>query len=74
MVARKVESSKERTTGRNFTTMFTRGSNNKIIYLYISPKSLNNSKVQAVEDHIKCQKQVPQHLKDNLPLAQNRMK
>ena len=33
-----------------------------------------NSKVQAVEDHIKHQQQVIQLLKDNLHLAQNRMK
>ena len=33
-----------------------------------------NSKVQVVEDHIKHQQQVLQLLKDNLNLAQNRMK
>jgi len=33
-----------------------------------------NSKVQAVEDHIEHQQQVLQLLKDNLTLAQNRMK
>ena len=33
-----------------------------------------NSKVQAVEDHIEHQKKVLQLLKDNLNLAQNRMK
>jgi len=33
-----------------------------------------NSKVQVVEDHIKHQQQVLQLLKDNLTLAQNRMK
>ena len=33
-----------------------------------------NSKVQAVEDHIEHQQQVLQLLKDNLVLAQNRMK
>ena len=33
-----------------------------------------NSKVQAVEDHIKHQQEVLQLLKDNLNLAQNRMK
>jgi len=33
-----------------------------------------NSKVQIVEDHIKHQQQVLQVLKDNLTLAQNRMK
>ena len=33
-----------------------------------------NSKVQTVEDHIKHQQQVIQLLKDNLTLAQNRMK
>ena len=32
------------------------------------------SKVQAVEDHIEHQKQVFQILKDNLTMAQNRMK
>jgi len=33
-----------------------------------------NSKVQAVEDHIEHQQQVLQLLNDNLTLAQNRMK
>ena len=33
-----------------------------------------NSKVQAVEDHIEHQQQVLQLLKDNLTLAHNRMK
>ena len=33
-----------------------------------------NSKVQAVEDHIQNQQEVLQLLKDNLNLAQNRMK
>ena len=33
-----------------------------------------NSKVQAVEDHIEHQQEVLQLLKDNLNLAQNRMK
>ena len=33
-----------------------------------------NSRVQAVEDHIKHQQEVLQLLKDNLNLAQNRMK
>ena len=33
-----------------------------------------NSKLQAVEDHIEHQQQVLQLLKDNLTLAQNRMK
>ena len=33
-----------------------------------------NSKVQAMEDHIKHQQEVLQLLKDNLNLAQNRMK
>jgi len=33
-----------------------------------------NSKVQAVEHHIEHQKKVLQLLKDNLMLAQNRMK
>ena len=33
-----------------------------------------NSKVEAVEDHIKHQQEVLQLLKDNLNLAQNRMK
>jgi len=32
-----------------------------------------NSKVQAVEDHIKHQQQVLKLLKDNLTLLQNRM-
>ena len=36
--------------------------------------SENNSKVQAVEDHVKHQLQVHQLLKDNLTLAQNQMK
>ena len=34
----------------------------------------DSSKVQAVEDHMKHQQQVLQPLKDNLNLAQNRMK
>jgi len=39
------------------------------------PGSLReNSKVQAVEDHIKHQQQVLQLLRDNLTLAQNQMK
>ena len=33
-----------------------------------------NSKVQVVEDHIEHQQEVLQLLKDNLNLAQNRMK
>ena len=33
-----------------------------------------NSKVQAVEDHIEHQQKILQLLKDNLTLAQNRMK
>ena len=33
-----------------------------------------NSKVQAVEDHMKHQQEVLQLLKDNLNLAQNRLK
>ena len=33
-----------------------------------------NSKVQAMEDHIEHQQEVLQLLKDNLNLAQNRMK
>jgi len=33
-----------------------------------------NSKVQVVEDHMKHQQQVLQVLKDNLTLAQNKMK
>ena len=33
-----------------------------------------NSKVQSVEDHIEHQQQVLKILKDNLTLAQNRMK
>ena len=34
----------------------------------------DNSRVQAVEDHIEHQQQVLQLLNDNLTLAQNRMK
>jgi len=34
----------------------------------------DNSKVQAVEDHIEHQQEVLQLLKDNLTLTQNRMK
>jgi hypothetical protein len=34
----------------------------------------DKSKVQAVEEHIEYQQQVLQLLKDNLTLAQNRMK
>lgn len=33
-----------------------------------------NSKVQAVEDHVEYQKKVLKLLKDNLTLVQNRMK
>ena len=33
-----------------------------------------NSKVKAVEDHIEHQQEILQLLKDNLNLAQNRMK
>ena len=33
-----------------------------------------NSKVQVLEDHIEHQQEVPQLLKDNINLAQNRMK
>ena len=36
--------------------------------------SLRDSKVQEVEDHMENQQQVLQLLKDNLNLAQNRMK
>ena len=36
--------------------------------------SLRDSKVQAVEDRMEHQQQVLQLLKDNLDLAQNRMK
>eukprot|EP00253_Pinus_taeda_P018229 PITA_18229 len=43
---------------------------NTIITSYLR----GNSKVQAVEHHIEHQKQVLQLLKDNLVLAQNRMK
>lgn len=41
---------------------------------YIISSLRENSKVQAVEDHIKPQKQVLQLFKDNLTLVQNRMK
>ena len=34
----------------------------------------DSSKIQVVEDHMKHQQQVLQLLKDNLNLAQNRMK
>ena len=48
------------------------------IYGYQAPSITSylreNSKVQAVEHHIKHQQQVLQLLKDNLVLAQNRMK
>ena len=40
----------------------------------ISSYLRENSKVQAVEHHIEHQQQVLQLLKDNLTLAQNRMK
>ena len=38
------------------------------------PKYVYNTKVQAMEDHIEHQQQGLQLLKDNLNLAQNRMK
>ena len=41
---------------------------------FITSYLRENSKVQAVEDHIEHQQQVLQILKDNLNLAQNRMK
>ena len=41
---------------------------------YITSYLRENSKVQAVEDHIEHQQEVIQLLKDNLYLAQNRMK
>ena len=48
------------------------------LYVYHPPSITSylreNSKVQAVEDHIEHQQQVLQLLKDNLTLAQNRMK
>ena len=47
------------------------------LYGYHPPSitySLLDSKVQAVEQHIEHQQQVLQLLKDNLNLAQNRMK
>ena len=42
--------------------------------LSITSSLRENSKVQAVEDHIEHQQQVLQILKDNLNLAQNQMK
>ena len=42
--------------------------------LSITSSLRENSKVQAVEDHIEHQQQVIQLLKDNLNLAWNRMK
>ena len=47
------------------------------LYGYHPPSitySLRESKVQAVEDHMEHQQQVLRLLKDNLNLAQNRMK
>ena len=47
------------------------------LYGYHSPSItslLRESKVQAVEDHMEHQQQVPQLLKDNLNLEQNQMK
>ena len=48
------------------------------IYVYHPPSITSylreNSKVQAVEDHIEHQQEVLQLLKDNFTLAQNRMK
>jgi len=49
-----------------------------VLYGYHQPSITSylreNSKFQAVEDHIEHQKQVLQLLKDNLTLAQNKMK
>ena len=49
-----------------------------VLYGYHPPSITSslreNSKVQAVEDHIKHQQEFLQLLKDNLNLAQNRMK
>ena len=49
-----------------------------VLYEYHPPSITSylreNSKVQAVEDHIESQQEVLQPLKDNLNLAQNRMK
>ena len=42
--------------------------------LSITSSLRENSKVQAMEDHIEHQQEVLQLLKDNLNLAQNRMK
>ena len=48
------------------------------LYRYQPPSTTSylreNSKVQVVEHHIEHQQQVLQVLKDNLVLAQNRMK
>ena len=47
------------------------------LYGYHPPSiisSLRKSKVQAMEEHMEHQQQVLQLLKDNLNLAQNRMK
>ena len=41
---------------------------------YITSSLRENVRVQAVEDHIEHQQEVLQLLKDNLNLAQNRMK
>ena len=41
---------------------------------YITSYLRENSKVEAVQDHIEHQQEVLQLLKDNLNLAQNRMK
>ena len=49
-----------------------------VLYGYHPPSITSSlrdqSKVQAVEEHIENQEQVPQLLKDNLTLAWNRMK
>ena len=48
------------------------------LYGYLTPSItsslIENSKVQAMEDHIKNQQQVLQLLKDNLTLVENQMK
>eukprot|EP00253_Pinus_taeda_P002763 PITA_02763 len=47
---------------------------NSVIMVVVDRLTKENSKVQAVEHHIEHQQQVLQLLKDNLVLAQNRMK
>ena len=48
------------------------------LYGYHPPSTTSSlkekSKVQAMQDHIEHQQQVPQILKDNLTMSQNRMK